>query len=137
MCRCTSSRKACTCSKQLIINVWLSYIIKVPSFLPSILQIRFVKSDDIWLSPNYHRDSCHLTLFIHNPPKEIRELYFFGLYRALHYYKPRVHWGKEFSITLQELQSVSPKVNEFLTIRKRLDPNGIFLSNQLAKTLGL
>ena len=101
------------------------------------MQIRFVKADDIWLSPNYHRDSCHLTLCIHNPPKEIREHYFFGLYRALHQYKPRVHWGKEFGVTLQDMQSMSPKLSEFLSVRKRMDPYGIFLNEKLTKSLEL
>ena len=101
------------------------------------MQIRFVKADDVWLSANYHRDSCHLTLCIHNPPREIREHYFFGFYGALHCYKPRMHWGKEFSFTLQDMQSMYPKLKEFLSVRKRMDPNGIFLNEQLAKTLEL
>ena len=100
-------------------------------------QIRFVKSDDIWLSPNYQRDSCHLTLCIHNPSEEVRERYLFGLYRALSRYKPRVHWGKDFDVTREELQNVYPKLDEFLAIRRKLDPHGMFVNEQLAKSLQL
>ena len=67
----------------------------------------------------------------------MRELYFFGLYRALHRYRPRMHWGKEFDIAPKEVQSMYPKLSEFLTIRKRMDPHGMFLNEQLAKTFGM
>ena len=36
-------------------------------------QIRFVQADDIWLSPNYERNSCHITQTIYNPSEEHRQ----------------------------------------------------------------
>ena len=93
-----------------------------------------MKSDDIWMSPNYERDSCHITLCIYNPTKEKRELYFFGLFKALSRFKPRVHWGKEFNIKRNELQTMYPKLGEFLAVNERLDPYGIFWNELLQKS---
>ena len=42
------------------------------SFLYLSLQVRFVQADDIWLSPEYNRDSCRITLSIYNPSEENR-----------------------------------------------------------------
>lgn len=67
----------------------------------------------------------------------MRELYFYGLFRALHRYKPRVHWGKEFSINLEDVQSMYPKLTNFLAIREQMDPHRIFVNDLLAKTLEL
>lgn len=96
-----------------------------------------MKSDDIWLSPNYQRDSCHMTLCIHNPSQVMKETYFFGFFRAVERFEPRVHWGKEFSLTSYEANAAYPKLKEFLKVREKLDPKGMFLNNVLAKTFGL
>lgn len=67
----------------------------------------------------------------------MRELYFFGLYRALGHLKPRLHWGKEFNLTLNEVQIMYPKLDQFLAIRRVTDPHGIFVNELLANTLKL
>ena len=103
------------------------------------LQIRFVQEDDIFLSPNYHRDSCHLTLCIKNPSDVDRLRYFSGFFQTLadRGFKPRIHWGKYFNLTSKEVHRFFPKLNTFLDIRERLDPDQILVSVELAKTLGI
>ena len=45
-------------------------------------QVRFVRSDDIWLSPNYKRDSCHITEMIYSLSVETSILYFNSVHNA-------------------------------------------------------
>ena len=40
------------------------------------------------------------------------------------------HWGKETVLYLQQAELLYPKLREFLTIRKRLDPHNVFLNEQ-------
>ena len=114
-----------------MVTVWFISLLHV--------QVRFVKADDIWLSPNFERDSCHITLTIVTPQKVVSEKYFSEVYHSLRRlgFEPRVHWGKEFNITPDELQSMYPKLKDFVAIRKELDPFGIFLNQLLARTFEL
>ena len=91
------------------------------------------------LSPNFHRDSCHLTLCIGNAADYDRKRYFEGIYRRLisKGFNPRVHWGKAFNITAAEVNSMYPNLNGFLNIRERLDPRKIFMNQLLSDTLGI
>lgn len=52
-------------------------------------------------------------------------------------YKPRYHFGKIVNITSMQMNAVYPKLGDFLEIRSKLDPNGIFLNDMLAELLGL
>ena len=100
------------------------------------MQVRFVKSDDIWLSPAYDRDACHITLMIYNPTKETKELYFDEYYSAIRKYNPRVHWGKYFSVIPMDIEELYPRVRDFDWIRSKMDPKGIFLNRVMNETFG-
>lgn len=52
-------------------------------------------------------------------------------------YKPRYHFGKIINITSTQMKVIYPKLGEFLEIRSKLDPNGIFVNDMLAELLGL
>lgn len=101
------------------------------------LQVRVVKADDIWLSPNYQRDSCHLTLCIYNPTLKRRQDFYNRLYEATAKFNPRFHWGKHFSLTPSDMERLYPRYKDFLRIRSELDPSGLFLNKLMASTLGL
>lgn len=102
-------------------------------------QVRFVQKDNISLSPNYQRDSCHLTLCIHNAAEGDRLRYFLGLFDRFttRGFKPRVHWGKYFNLSGTTISDLLPDVKNFLKNRQRLDPNNIFLNRLLSETLGI
>jgi len=102
-----------------------------------IFQIRFVKEDDISLSPNYHRDSCHLTLCINHAAEDDRLRYFVGLFRRFveRGFEPRVHWGKYFDPSGTLVADSLPDLHNFLHYRKQLDPNNIFVNNLLFQLL--
>ena len=98
------------------------------------LQVRFVGPDDIWLSMNFKRQSCHLTVIIYNPSAELKNNFFSSLYEAIRSLgaKPRPHFGKYFNLTVEEMKDLYPKYVDFKQVRMRLDPNARFVNSLLA-----
>ena len=92
----------------------------------SYIEIRNVKSDEFWLSPNYRRDSCHLTQVLYHPDADIFKQYFFDYVDLIGEFQPRPHWGKHFNMNASRLNTVYPKFKDFLTIKNRLDPASVF-----------
>ena len=99
------------------------------------MQVRFVAPDDIWLSADYGRQSCHITVIIYNPSEQTKEGYFDSLHREMQEMglKPRPHFGKYFNLSVEELDNIYPKYSDFKIARKRLDPGGLFLNDMLSE----
>jgi FAD/FMN-containing dehydrogenase len=51
-------------------------------------------------------------------------------------YGGRPHWGKMHSLTARELRPLYPHWDDFQTVRRRLDPAGLFLNAYLRTLLG-
>ena len=103
------------------------------------IKVRFVKSDDIWLSPNYRQDGCHLTLMTSNLSPTTRQLYFDTVFRTFEGldFRPRFHYGKVFNITSAQMRAAYPRLDDFLQVRSKIDPDGIFLNDMLVELLGI
>jgi FAD/FMN-containing dehydrogenase len=43
----------------------------------------------------------------------------------------RVHWGKLHFLTRERLRVMYPRAEEFITIRRQFDPDGMFLNAHL------
>ena len=91
------------------------------------VECRFVKGDDIWMSPSYGRDSAYLAFHVdsrtpHNP-------YFKDIENILMEYGGRPHWGKMHSRKADTLATAYPMWEQFHEIRKKLDPNGMFMND--------
>ena len=99
-------------------------------------QIRFVEKDDIWLSPNYNREGCHLTLMLYNPSNVTMTTYFNTFYQELLKlnFKPRVHFGKFFNVKPQEMMDVFPMFHDFMRLRDKLDPSGLFVNDVMRES---
>lgn len=93
------------------------------------LVFRTVAADDIWLSPFYGRDSATIT--VHQYGKlDYRPL--FGMCEEiLRSYGGRPHWGKIHTATRAELMGQYPTFEAFCALRRKLDPVGKFLNDQL------
>jgi len=46
-------------------------------------------------------------------------------------YEGRPHWAKYHQLSKADLEGLYPRWNDFQEVRKRLDPNGIFLNDYL------
>jgi hypothetical protein len=76
------------------------------------LECRFVKADDIWLSPCYKRDSAYIAAHAYQgtPFKE----YFAALEAIFTQYDGRPHWGKINTADTPYLEKAYPKFHAFL-----------------------
>ena len=99
-----------------------------------VMEIRFVKADDAWMSPTYGRDSCQIGAYIADGSD--REAYFTGFERIMHALGGRPHWGKEHNITPEQVSAVFPMADRFLTLRGQLDPEGVFDNACLRRAFG-
>lgn len=102
---------------------------KVATFFP--LEFRFVKGDDIWLSPFYQQDS--ISISVHQYHKQDPRLIFDVVEPILQKYQGRPHWGKMHSMTRSQLRALYPKWDDFMALRQQLDPQAKFLNPYLEK----
>ena len=100
---------------------------KVATFFP--LEFRFVKGDDIWISPFYQQDS--ISISVHQYHKQDPRLIFDIVEPIFQKYKGRPHWGKMHSMTTMQLRSLYPKWDDFLRLRQQLDLERKFLNPYL------
>lgn len=104
----------------------------VPVFFP--IEFRYVKADDIWLSPFYQRDS--VTISVHHDARADYNAYFRGAERIFLRHGGRPHWGKIHYLTEKDFAELYPEWENFRRIRRDLDPKGVFLNPHLAEILG-
>ncbi len=99
------------------------------------IECRFVKQDDIYLSPAYQRDSAYIAVHMYKGMPH--EKYFNDIENIFKKYNGRPHWGKMHTRTANDLKELYPKWNDFLKIRKEMDPNGIFLNPHLKELFSI
>lgn len=92
---------------------------------------RFVKGDDIWLSPAYERDSAYIAFHVYKPNPY--KGYFKVMEDICASVGGRPHWGKMHTRTFNELTNLYPKWNDFHAIRSQMDPNGIFMTSYMER----
>ena len=99
------------------------------------LEYRWVRGDDIWLSPDYARDSVHISVH------QYRGMPFEGYFEAVQAiclnHGGRPHWGKVHSLRSSQLSSLYPRWDDFLALRERMDPAGRFLMPYLRGLFGV
>lgn len=98
------------------------------------IEYRTVKGDDIWLSPFQGRDSVSIS--IHQYAKQNYRRLFDGVEAIFRSYGGRPHWGKLHTLTARELAPLYPHWDDFQAVRKRMDPDGLFLTPYLARLFG-
>ena len=98
------------------------------------LEFRFVKADDIWLSPFYKRAA--VTISVHQYHKQSYDELFQASETIFRRYGGRPHWGKLHSLKAAELSKLYPRFDDYRALRKRLDPGGKLLNAHLAGIFG-
>lgn len=99
------------------------------------VECRFVKADDCWLSPAYQRDSAYIA--VHTVPNMPHNPYFEELEAIFKRYEGRPHWGKMHQRVAADLAPAYERWDDFLALRLRLDPQGLFLNPYLKKLFGV
>lgn len=99
------------------------------------LEYRYVKGDDIWLSPFHGRDTASIS--VHQYYEMDYHDYFSRIEPIFWKYGGRPHWGKLHSLNAGQLASLYPRWDDFLAVRELLDPDGRFLNGHLREALGV
>jgi xylitol oxidase len=100
-----------------------------------ICEIRTIAADDLWLSPEYRRDSVafHFTWW----PDTAAVLPVVTLIeRQLAPFGPRPHWGKIFTTSDADLHASYDRLPDFLDLARHYDPKGKFRNAYTARCLG-
>ncbi|PFJ14633.1 FAD-binding oxidoreductase [Bacillus cereus] len=90
------------------------------------IECRYVKGDDIWLSPAHGRDSAYIAVHMYKGMKYAA--YFGEVEKIFLKYEGRPHWGKMHTLSYEQLQDIYPEFHSFLQVRKSLDEMGMFLN---------
>jgi FAD-linked oxidoreductase len=96
---------------------------------------RFVQADDIYLSPAHNRKSAYIASHVYKGMDNKR--YFKDLEDLFVDYGGRPHWGKMHTRDAAFFRKVYPKFDDFLQVRAKHDPNGVFLNDYLKKVFGV
>jgi FAD-linked oxidoreductase len=94
------------------------------------IEVRFVKADEIWLSPFYERDCCSIA--VHRFFEEDYKPYFGTIEPIFRKYHGRPHWGKLNTLRQQDFRKLYPRWDDFAAVRREMDPQGRFLNPYLA-----
>ncbi len=97
------------------------------------VEVRFVKGDDIYLSPAYQRDSVYIAVHMYKGMEY--KTYFDAMETIFKKYNGRPHWGKMHTRTAAELSQLYPMWNKFQEIRTQLDPEGLFMNDYMKKLM--
>jgi FAD/FMN-containing dehydrogenase len=99
------------------------------------VEFRYVRGDDIWLSPFYGRDSVAIS--VHQYAGMDYEPYFRGAEAIFRNHGGRPHWGKMHYLKAKELSTMYPKWDDFQRVRASIDPRGVFLNPYLRGLFGV
>ena len=99
------------------------------------LEYRWVKGDDIWLSPDHGRDTVRIS--VHQYVGMPFERYFDAVQAICLNHGGRPHWGKVHSLKAPQLSRLYPRWDDFLALREKMDPGGRFLTPYLRGLFGV
>ncbi len=97
-------------------------------------EFRTVAADDLWLSPFYQRDSA--VIAVHQDAALGFAPVFAVAEPILQRHGGRAHWGKIHTLGPDELTHLYPRFEDFVRLRRELDPEGKFLNHYLARLFG-
>lgn len=95
-------------------------------------EIRFTSKDDFWISPSFGRNSMLIHLTWRNKESEVRKILSL-IEESLVGFGARPHWGKIFTPSLYDFHSIYPKFEDFLELRRELDPLNKFTNASIDK----
>lgn len=95
---------------------------------------RLIARDGGFLSPVYGRDSVAIS--VHQNASLAYQEYFDDIEPILRAHDGRPHWGKKHSLHGAALAALYPRWDDFMKLRRQLDPQDVFLPASMARLLG-
>ena len=102
--------------------------------LPFPVEVRFLAADDLWLSTAHGRDTAYVA--VHQYHRMRHERYFAAFEAIVAEHDGRPHWGKLHTLDASRLRRLYPRFDDFLAVRRKLDPTGLFGNAYLERVLG-
>lgn len=99
------------------------------------LEYRYVKADDLWLSPFQGRDA--ISISVHQYARQDYRPLFAVAEPVFRKYGGRPHWGKLHTQNAASLAALYPHWKEFQRVREAFDPTGKFLNAHLRELFGV
>ena len=99
------------------------------------VEVRCVAADDVPLSPACGRET--MTISVHQGNELPWRAFFADAEVVLRNHVGRPHWGKWHGQDASTLRDLYPRWDDFLALRERLDPKGVFLNGHLRRIFGL
>lgn len=106
-----------------------------------IFELYAARASRLWMHPSHGRDSLRVDVFWFDRNRGDRERFFEQYWRLLAPFDYRLHWGKHLprdpALCARYLRSRLPRWDDFLALRRELDPAGTFLSRHWRSALGI
>ncbi|WP_462417484.1 D-arabinono-1,4-lactone oxidase [Kytococcus sp. Marseille-QA3725] len=99
------------------------------------LEIRSSAGDDLWLSTCHGGPRAYVAVHTVHADGRARA-WFAELERILVAAGGRPHWGKMHRLEAAELAGLYPRMEDFRTLRRELDPDGLFANEYTDRVLG-
>jgi FAD/FMN-containing dehydrogenase len=93
------------------------------------LEVRTVGRDEAFLSSQFGTET--VVISVSGTPGTDYWAYLRSVDALLQQYDARVHWGKLHFLTPDRLHELYPRADDFIAIRRELDPQGMFLNDHL------
>ena len=100
------------------------------------MDVRFLKGDTTWLSQAEGRDTVTVGIVTRNAEFADQYKAFDLVEDVFLKYDGRPHWAKRFRAGPHELSRVWPRFNDFVELRRNMDPDGRFLNPYLTRMFG-
>ncbi len=98
------------------------------------VEVRAAPADDIPLSTASGRATSYVAL--HQYRRTPYDRYFSAVERVLQDAGGRPHWGKLHSLRAEQLRERYPRFDDFLAVRRAVDPDGLLRNEYLDRVLG-
>ncbi len=98
------------------------------------MEVRTVGREEAWLSHSHGRDT--VVISVSGTPGTDYWPYLRDVDRLLGTFDARVHWGKLHFLTPEQLRARYPRADDFVALRRELDPDGVFLNDHLRPLFG-
>src|SRR3954464_6345296 len=93
------------------------------------LEVRTVGPEEGFLSPQY--ETATTVISVSGAPGTDYWAYLRSVDALLADFDARVHWGKLHFLSPERLHALYPRADDFIAIRRELDPEGVFLNDHL------
>ncbi len=95
------------------------------------MDIRFLDSNESWLSNAYQKNMVTVGCITRNPESASSYRAFDLIEHTFLRFGARPHWAKHFATGGHRLSELYPKWENFISLRRRMDPRGKFLNSYL------